>query len=57
MDDPQAPKQLCTLRIMFPVESDEVAIQYKKKITEILAPIPEAQISFSLMNAPPQIKS
>lgn len=57
MDENQTPKQLCTLRILFPVGTDEQAIDYKKKITEILAPIPEAQISFSLMNAPPQIKS
>jgi len=39
---------------MFPVESDEQAIEYKKKIAAILAEIPEAQIQFSLMsNRPP----
>ena len=41
-------KQLCTIRIMFPVISDEEAIEYKKKLTEILSPIANAQIQFSL---------
>lgn len=45
-------KELCTIRIMFPVESDEQAIEYKRKIAAILSEIPDAQIQFSLMNAP-----
>jgi len=45
------PKQLCTIRIGFPVKSDEQAIEYKRKIGAILAEIPEAQIQFSLMTA------
>jgi len=57
METPQKVKsnqELCTIRIMFPVESDEQAIEYKKKIAAILAEIPEAQIQFSLMsNRPP----
>jgi len=45
------PKQLCTIRIGFPVDTDEAAIDYKKKIAAVLAEIPDAQIQFSLMTA------
>jgi len=45
------PKQLCTIRIGFPVDTDEQAIEYKKKIAAVLAEIPDAQIQFSLMTA------
>lgn len=51
MDNP--PKELCTIRIMFPVESDEKAIEYKRKIAAILAPIPDAQIQFSIISGRP----
>jgi len=44
--------EICSIRIMFPVKSDEEAIEYKKKIAEVLSEIPEAQIQFSLVNAP-----
>lgn len=44
--------EVCTIRIMFPVESDEQAIGYKKKITALLSEIPEAQIHFNLMPIP-----
>ena len=50
MDNPK--KQICQIRIMFPVVSDEEAIACKKKITALLSEIPEAQIQFSLMPAP-----
>ena len=50
MPDPKA--EICTIRIMFPVKSDEQSIEYKKKITALLSEIPEAQIQFSLLNAP-----
>lgn len=42
-------QEVCTIRIMFPVTSDEQAIEYKKKITALLIEIPEAQLQFSLM--------
>ena len=49
----ESPKQeICSIRIMFPVQSDEQAIGYKKKIAALLAEIPEAQIQFSLMSSP-----
>jgi len=45
-------KDICTIKIMFPVDTDEQAIEYKKKITDILADIPAAQIQFNLMPPP-----
>lgn len=45
-------KQLCTLHIGFPVESDEEAIKYKKEITNILLAIPTARIDFALVAMP-----
>lgn len=58
MADPENKKplvQVCSIRIMFPVETDEQAISYKKKIGEIVADIPQARIEFSLMSRPPMI--
>jgi len=45
-------KQICTIRIMFPVDTDEQAIEYKKKIAANLLEIPDAQISLNLMTMP-----
>jgi len=60
MESPQekneSPKQLCTLRIVFPVDDDEAAIEVKKKITEILAPMQDAQIIFGLAPARPAMQ-
>ena len=47
--------QVCSIRIMFPVDTDEQAIAYKKKIGEVLADIAQARIEFSLMSRPPVI--
>ena len=44
--------ELCTIRIIFPVNSDEQAIEVKKKISALLDDVPDAQIQFSIMNAP-----
>lgn len=49
------PKQVCMIRISFPVDSDEQAIDYKKKINDVLADITTARIEFSLMSRPPII--
>jgi len=46
------PKQVCTIRIMFQVDTDEQAIEYKRKINDVLANISNARIEFSLMTAP-----
>lgn len=42
-------KQICQIRIVFPVDTDEQAIEYKKKIAFLLTEIPDAQVHFSLM--------
>jgi len=47
--------EICSIRIMFPVKSDEQAIEYKKKIAAVLSEIPDAQIQFSLMTKPPNV--
>lgn len=50
-----APKEeICTIRIMFPVESDEQAIDYKKKIDALLINVPDVQLHFALLPAPPK---
>lgn len=48
------PQQICSLRIGFPVASDEEAIAYKKKLTAILTDIPQMRIEFSLSSMPSQ---
>ena len=45
-------KQVCRITITFPVESDDKAIEYKKKIASLMAESDESQIQFSLMNIP-----
>ena len=51
--------EVCTIRVMFPVQSDEHAIDCKKKVTAIFSEVPEAQIHFSITNAilPPNFKA
>jgi len=58
MTTPQTEKsdtEICQIRIMFPVESDEDAIVCKKKIKEALAGKPDAQMQFTIMPAPSNI--
>lgn len=43
-------QEVCSIRIMFPVASDEQAIEYKKKIAALLVEIPEAVLDFRLSN-------
>ena len=47
-------QELCTIRIMFPVESDEQALEYKKKITALFSDMPNAHTHFEIMTSPPQ---
>lgn len=51
-DKPKTQTEICSIRIGFPVESDEQAIAYKKKISEVLADIPQVRIDFNLMTIP-----
>lgn len=48
-------KQICSIRIAFPVESDEQAIEYKKKIGNIVSGIESMRLSFDLTTMPVQI--
>jgi len=48
----EQPTQICSIRIGFPVTSDEQAIEYKKKLTAVISSIPNARIEFSLMIVP-----
>ena len=49
----EQPKQeICTFRIMFPVESDEQAIDYKKKIAAMLSDIEGVQVEFKIITTP-----
>ena len=52
-DKKTPPKQLCAIRIMFPVDTDELAIAYKKKISDVLADIPNVRVEFTLTSRPP----
>jgi hypothetical protein len=45
-------KQLCTLTVNAVVDSDEQAIEYKKKVTVAFADNPDVQINFVLRNSP-----
>ncbi|GAH50722.1 unnamed protein product [marine sediment metagenome] len=46
------PKEICSIRIAFPIDSDDQAIEYKKKIGDVLSPISNVQIQFSIMSVP-----
>ena len=48
----QPKKEVCTIRIMFPVDSDEQAIECKKKIRAALGDIPDVNMQFSMMDMP-----
>ncbi|GAI93124.1 unnamed protein product [marine sediment metagenome] len=59
MDEPEHTiemQDICTIQIAFPVDTDEQAIEYKKKISEILSNIPNLRIDFSLASMPKRLK-
>jgi len=41
--------EMCTIRIIFPVESDEQALSVKKRIRETLGDIPNVQVHFAIV--------
>lgn len=45
-------KQVCSINIMFAVDTDEKAIEFKKKIGEIFSTLPDVRIQFRLVTAP-----
>lgn len=46
----QPNKEICTIRIMFVCKSDEQAISCKKKISEVIANIPDVKLQFGIMS-------
>ena len=48
----QQQQQICSIRIGFPVDTDEQAIEYKKKLSAILTDMPQVRIEFSLSSMP-----
>ncbi|KKM84270.1 hypothetical protein LCGC14_1300860 [marine sediment metagenome] len=52
METKPAQKEICRMTLTFPVNSDEHAINIKKKISRVLSELQDAQINFSLMNLP-----
>ncbi len=52
METKPAQKDICRITLTFPVDSDEQAIEIKKKIGSVLSELQDAQINFSLMNLP-----
>jgi len=49
---PDEKKELCTIRIMFPADTDDEAVNIKKKIAEILKDKPDTTIQFGLSTMP-----
>lgn len=44
--------QICSIKITFPVATDEKAIEYKKAISSVIATIPNAKVEFVLLTIP-----
>ncbi len=45
----ESPKSVCKIDIMFPVKSDDEAIDIKKKIAESLKDVEQIRIQFTIM--------
>lgn len=46
-------KEICIIKLMFPVDSDEQAFNCKKKAGEMLKDIPESQVDFRIISGRP----
>ena len=46
----ESPKQVCTITVVFPSDSDEKAIIAKQKIGEAIGDMADARIDFRLTN-------
>lgn len=51
---PKEKTEICTIQVVIAVDSDEQAIDAKKKISAVIADIPDAQMKFSIMNVNPR---
>lgn len=52
LDELKPQKQLCQIRLMFTVDTDDEAIEVKKKISATLIDKPDIQVMFSLGSVP-----
>ena len=56
MENPQekneSPKQICSITVIFPVESDDQAIDVKKKIGEVVGDTADVMIDFRIRGLP-----
>lgn len=48
----QGNQEVCSIRIMFPVESDDQAIEFKKKIAGLLSEVKDSNMQFALSDMP-----
>jgi len=53
-ESPQSLSEVCTIRVMFPVESDEQAILIKRSIQDLLKGMSDSQVHFGIMPNPTQ---
>lgn len=49
---PTPKEEICSIRIMFPIESDEQAIDLKKKIKAVFPDDTDAHFTFEIMTMP-----
>lgn len=56
-DEPVTPpkQQVCSIRIAFPVDSDEEAIKLKQQVDTIFAGKADTNIQFSILSGRPQM--
>ena len=49
---PKTVSEVCTIAIMFPVVSDEQAVEYKRKIREVVGEVEGVRIDFRIAQIP-----
>ena len=53
IEETPKPKQICTITVMFPVESDNEAMEVKKKIDDAVSETKDSRVDFRIMNLGP----
>ena len=52
MADPETVRQVCTITIVFPVESDEQAVTVKQQLSAVTATLADVHTDFRIMTVP-----
>jgi len=52
MADPETVRQVCTITIVFPVESDEQAVTVKQQLSAVTATLADVRTDFRIMTVP-----